>query len=111
MPAVKFKQHATQVFFCKEIAAEIGVDARRVRVRSVNEIVDSITIRITERKDGHDGGASLSSMVKHLQDGADQNYLVIDESFGRIAVAGVFWPNGSDGDGDTTNADADDGVS
>jgi len=111
MPAVKFKQHATQVFFCKEIAAEIGVDARRVRVRSVNEIVDSITIRITERKDGHDGGASLASMVKHLQDGADQNYLVIDESFGQIAVAGVFWPNGSDGDGDTTNADADDGVS
>ena len=113
MPTVKFKQHTTQVFFCKEIATEIGVDARRVRVHEINEVADSITIRLTERKDGRDGGTSLAAMVKHLQDGADQNYLVIDESFGRIAIAGVFWPEDAAANASKTKvvADADDGAS
>ena len=92
MPAIKFKQHATQEFFCKEIAAELGIDSRRVRVHAVDDVVNCVTIRLMAKHNGNDGGPTLEALVKHLQEGAEQEYLLIDERFGRITIAGVFWP-------------------
>ena len=92
MPVAKFKSHATQLFFCKEIAVELGVDVNRVRVARTDDIADTVTVRITERRDGSDEGGPLEILVKKLQNAIKDGYFIIDEAFGEVDVMGVFWP-------------------
>ena len=92
MPVFKFKQHATQMFFCKELSLELGVNADRLRVVKTDEIADTITVRITERRDASRDSHALRSLIQKLQVSIRDGTFVIDEAFGRVDVMGVFWP-------------------
>ena len=90
MPVFKFKQHATQIFFCKELSLELGINADRLRVVKVDELADTITVRIMGRRNDPDD--SLRSVIEKLQVSIRDGTFVIDEVFGRIDVMAVFWP-------------------
>tara|TARA_B100000073_G_scaffold104638_1_gene83832 strand:+ start:264 stop:3971 length:3708 start_codon:yes stop_codon:yes gene_type:complete len=92
MRVAKFHSRPTQLFFCKEIALELGISDERVRVVSSDESASTITIRVSERKDGADGGPSLTHMVEMLQSSIAAGSFVIDDAFGEVDFMGVFWP-------------------
>ena len=96
MQVSKFQSQPTQLFFCKEIAVELGISDERVRVVSLDPSASTITIRLSERKDGGDGGPSLTQIVKLLQSSIAAGSFVIDDAFGEVDFMGVFWPQTDD---------------
>ena len=102
MPAAKFRNHVTQLFFCKEVSLELGIDENRVRVKTILDSSETITIRISEKKDGSDQGPPLRVIVQNLENAIKDGYFVIDPSFGSVDVLGVYWPL-DDGDDDEIN--------
>ena len=92
MRVAKFHSRPTQLFFCKEIALELGISDERVRRGEPDESASTITIRVSERKDGADGGPSLTHMVEMLQSSIAAGSFVIDDAFGEVDFMGVFWP-------------------
>ena len=108
MPSAKFKQHVTQVFFCNEIAVELGIDANRVRVVRTDEITDTVTVRITEKRTPENEPRmvpSLETIVKNFQDKIKDGTFIIDDAFNGMYILGVFWPPTE------TEADVDDAAS
>ena len=102
MPVAKFRNHVTQLFFCKEVSLELGIDENRVRVKTILDSSETITIRISEKKDGSDQGPPLRIIVQNLENAIKDGYFVIDPSFGSVDILGVYWPL-DDGDDDEIN--------
>jgi hypothetical protein len=51
-----------------------------------------LPFRVSERKDGADGGPSLTHIGEMLQSSIAAGSFVIDDAFGEVDFMGVFWP-------------------